>query len=86
MRDTKHIPFVVLLLSILFPGFLWAQELPSKEQILEKMTLANKYFMDKWPDPGVDIVTDKRRPSNIWTMSTYFEGLMALYKVAPSTS
>lgn len=86
MRDTKHIPFVVLLLSILFPGFLWAQELPSKEQILEKMTLANKYFMDKWPDPGVDIVTDKRRPSNIWTMSTYFEGLMALYKVDPSKS
>ena len=34
-----------------------AQELPDKEDILDKITLANKYFMDKWPDVGKRIVT-----------------------------
>ncbi|MCE5184766.1 MAG: glycoside hydrolase family 88 protein [Planctomycetaceae bacterium] len=45
------------------------------------MKLANQYFMDKWPDPGVPIVNDKKRPSNIWTRGTYYEGLMALYAI-----
>lgn len=56
-----------------------AQELSSKETILQKMELANDYFMTKWPDPGADIVTDKTRPSNLWTRATYYEGLMTLY-------
>ncbi|MBN2105619.1 glycoside hydrolase family 88 protein [bacterium] len=60
-----------------------AQNLPSADEVVEKMILANQYFMNKWPDPTVDIVTDKRRPSNIWTRATYYEGLMALYRVAP---
>lgn len=51
---------------------------------LEAMRLANDYFMAKWPDPGVDIVTDKVRPSNIWTRATYYEGLMALYEIDPN--
>lgn len=55
--------------------------LPPKSEILADMTLANKYFMDKWPDPGLPIVTDKKRPSNIWTRGTYYEGLMALYEI-----
>lgn len=54
-----------------------------KNIVLEKMLLANEYFMNKWPDPGVDIITDKRRPSNIWTRATYYEGLMALYRIKP---
>jgi rhamnogalacturonyl hydrolase YesR len=57
--------------------------LPAKDKILADMTVANKYFMDKWPDPGAPIVTDKKRPSNIWTRGTYYEGLMALYEVKP---
>ncbi len=58
--------------------------LPAKDKILADMTLANKYFMDKWPDPGAPIVgKDKTRPSNIWTRGTYKEGLMALYEVKP---
>ena len=60
-----------------------AQELPGKEDILQKMTLANKYFMDKWPDVGKRIVTDQSRASNIWTRGVYYEGLMALYKLDP---
>lgn len=58
-----------------------AAPLPSGNQIVEQMTRANLYFMNKWPDPTVDIVTDKVRPSNIWTRATYYEGLMALSRI-----
>jgi unsaturated rhamnogalacturonyl hydrolase len=58
-----------------------AQKLPSKKDILANMTLANAYFMQSWPDPGKEIVTNKTRPSNIWTRAVYYEGLMALYGI-----
>ncbi len=60
-----------------------AQKLPSKPQILAPLKSANAYFMSKWPDPGKTIVTNKERPSNIWTRSVYYEGLMALYNINP---
>jgi len=53
------------------------------DQVLQKMRIANEYFMNKWPDPGKETVTDKVRPSNIWTRAVYYEGLMALYAVDP---
>lgn len=56
-----------------------AQKLPRRKAILQKMTLANKYFMNKWPDTGKRIVTNTSRASNIWTRGVYYEGLMALY-------
>lgn len=52
---------------------------PSSKEILEKMKLANDYFIGVWPDPTKVIVTDKTRPSNLWTRATYYEGLMQLY-------
>jgi unsaturated rhamnogalacturonyl hydrolase len=55
----------------------------SQDDVLVKMRLANQYFMDKWPDPGKETVTDKIRPSNIWTRAVYYEGLMALYGIDP---
>jgi unsaturated rhamnogalacturonyl hydrolase len=55
----------------------------SKEQTMASMVLANKYFMEKWPDVGKVILTDRARPSNIWTRGVYYEGLMALYKLKP---
>ena len=61
-----------------------AQQLPAKKDILKTLTLANKYFMDKWPDAGKPIfVPSKNRtwPSHIWTRAVYYEGLMALYSV-----
>ena len=58
-----------------------AQQLPQKPAILAKMKLANDYFMTKWPDTGKEIVTNKTRPSNIWTRAVYYEGLMALYGI-----
>ncbi len=60
-----------------------AERLPEEEQILKTLRLANDYFMAKWPDPGKEIVTNKTRPSNIWTRGVYYEGLMALYRVDP---
>ena len=58
----------------------------TKPKTMEAMVLANKYFMEKWPDVGKVIVTDRPRPSNIWTRGVYYEGLMALYKLKPDTA
>jgi rhamnogalacturonyl hydrolase YesR len=57
--------------------------LPTRATILAPLRKANDYFMGKWPDPGADIVTDKARPSNIWTRGVYYEGLMGLQDVDP---
>lgn len=59
------------------------EKLPKKKQILKTMTLANGYFMQKWPAPGKEIVTNKTRPSNIWTRGIYYIGLMELYEADP---
>ncbi len=56
---------------------------PDKAAVLSNMTLANDYFMKEWPDPGKEIVTNRARPSNIWTRGTYYEGLIALYEIDP---
>ncbi len=58
-----------------------ANELPAPAAVVEKMRAANHYFMAKWPDAGKPIVTNRERPSNIWTRGVYYEGLMALYMV-----
>ncbi len=58
-----------------------AQKTPSKKSVLKAMRVTNKYFMNKWPDPGKSIVTNRERPSNIWTRAVYYEGLMALYAI-----
>ena len=61
-----------------------AQKLAAKKQVLQTITLANKYFMEKWPDAGKPIFVPSRNrtwPSHIWTRAVYYEGLMALYSV-----
>ena len=58
-----------------------AQKLPKKKKTLATLRLANKYFMEKWPDAGKPIFTNIERPSNIWTRAVYYEGLMALYAI-----
>lgn len=70
-----------IIITCIFWGLIvdsWAQ-LPQKSHIIEAMELANGYFMKKWSDPTAVIVTDKTRPSNLWTRATYYEGLMQLY-------
>jgi unsaturated rhamnogalacturonyl hydrolase len=66
-------------------GELSAQNI-SSGKTMDAMVLANKYFMEKWPDVGKVIVTDRERPSNIWTRGVYYEGLMAMYKLNPDQS
>jgi unsaturated rhamnogalacturonyl hydrolase len=57
--------------------------LPPQSEVLEKLRLANSYFMAKWPDPGTEIVTNRARPANIWTRAVYYEGLLDLYQIDP---
>jgi len=61
----------------------FAQQLPDRKEVLQNMILANNYFMKKWPDTGKTIITNKERPSNIWTRAVYYEGLMALHQIYP---
>ncbi|WP_460686547.1 glycoside hydrolase family 88/105 protein [Niabella aquatica] len=75
--------FLPLVLLFTVPVILSAQKLPSKKNILSVMRLTNQYFMNKWPDTGKPIVTNRERPSNIWTRGVYYEGLMALYSIDP---
>jgi len=73
----------ILILSQILVFGLYAQNIPDKKDVLDRMLLANEYFMNKWPDPGASIITNKERPSNIWTRATYYEGLIALYQIMP---
>lgn len=60
-----------------------SETLPPPDSILADLRHANRYFMEKWPDPGKIIVTNIARASNIWTRAVYYEGLMALHRLAP---
>jgi unsaturated rhamnogalacturonyl hydrolase len=60
--------------------------LPSASSVLEALRRANDFFLARWPDPTADIVTDKTRPSNLWTRAVYFEGAMALYAIETDAS
>jgi len=74
---------IVFLLFNVFALNLCARDKPFAKDVLTNLMLANDYFMNKWPDPGKSIVTNKERPSNIWTRATYYEGLMGLYRIRP---
>ena len=60
--------------------------LATPASVLEAMQRANSYFVARWPDPTQDIVTDKTRPSNLWTRAIYYEGLMGLYSIEPDST
>jgi unsaturated rhamnogalacturonyl hydrolase len=77
--------FFLIAAFIFHSGELTAQTV-SSSTTMESMVLANKYFMEKWPDVGKVIITDRERPSNIWTRGVYYEGLMAMYKLNPDQS
>jgi unsaturated rhamnogalacturonyl hydrolase len=74
------------ILVLFFPFFSLSSQIVPSVKTMESMMLANKYFMEKWPDAGKAIITERERPSNIWTRSVYYEGLMALYKLKPDQS
>lgn len=74
---------ILLISSVLLSLQINAQELPDRNKVLNQMELANSYFMKKWPDVGKTIITNRERPSNIWTRGVYYEGLMAFYQIYP---
>ena len=53
-------------------------KLPTRQEILTSMELANDYFIKKYPDAGAPTYVKRMRPSNLWTRGVYFEGLVAL--------
>jgi unsaturated rhamnogalacturonyl hydrolase len=63
-----------------------AAKYPAPDAVLAKMQVANAWFMKEWPDVGKPIVTNRERPSNIWTRAVYYEGLMALHGIDPSAA
>jgi len=71
-----------IIVSFLPLSSVFSQSVPA-DRTMSAMVLANKYFIEKWPDVGKTIMTERERPSNIWTRGTYYEGLIALYKLNP---
>lgn len=84
MRTYKtSLPAILAILILIgcSVGTAHAQKLPNKKRVLKSLRLTNAYFMKKWPDPGKEIMTNRVRPSNIWTRGVYYEGLMDLYRI-----
>lgn len=81
MKLKVSVYIIAFLIGI--PVLAFSQKLPSKQEIMGKMILTNAWFMKKWPDTGKSIITNKERPSNIWTRAVYYEGLMELYDLQP---
>ncbi len=73
--------FIAAIILAAFNNNVRTQDLPSSKT-LKTLLLANKYLIEKWPDPGKSI--NGGHASNFWTRSVYFEGLMALYKINPN--
>lgn len=61
---------------------IWAQSLKQKE-VLDVMIKVNGYFMKKHADYRMPSFQKKVRPSNIWTRTVYYEGLLAMYSIYP---
>jgi unsaturated rhamnogalacturonyl hydrolase len=80
-KEMTKARFVLTALLAVTMISLHAQNIPKKKSVLKAMRLTNKYFMNKWPNPGDSITTNITRPANIWTRAVYYEGLMALYAI-----
>ena len=79
----KHSLLIYLVIFISATSFAQQSIDLDREEVLDQMELANKYFMEKWPDVGKTIITNMERPSHIWTRAVYYEGLMALHEIYP---
>ncbi|WP_426325123.1 glycoside hydrolase family 88 protein [Pedobacter sp. R-06] len=79
----KKFIFSSAILFCISVQLLLAQKIPNKKEVLKVLKTTNAYFMNKWPDAGKSIITNRERPSNIWTRAVYYEGLMNLYKIHP---
>lgn len=64
------------MIFLLISSTSFAHKIPSKENTLKNMQLANTYFMKTWPDPSQKIVLDKVSTSNLWSRGIYYEDLI----------
>jgi ABC-type uncharacterized transport system fused permease/ATPase subunit len=71
----KKVVFIFII-SLINVSAIVAQQPFDKKLVLKQMQIANGYFMDKWPDTGKTIITNKERPSNIWTRGVYYLSLI----------
>ncbi len=79
----KQKSIFIYLAALFFASSVWAQPLKQKE-VLETAIKVNAYFMKKHADyRQVSFVRNVVRPSNIWTRTVYYEGLLALYSIHP---
>jgi rhamnogalacturonyl hydrolase YesR len=62
---------------------IYSQKVPDRNETLKTVVKANDYFMKKYADYSLPTYVGKMRPSNIWTRSVYYEGLMALHAIYP---
>jgi rhamnogalacturonyl hydrolase YesR len=60
-----------------------SQSVPDRTETLKTIVKANDYFMKKYADYSTPTYVGRLRPSNIWTRSVYYEGLMALHAIYP---
>ena len=81
MKKQNTLKVLMAISGIMIISCSAAQQLPSKDTPMKQQVTFNRYSMDKWPDPRIDIVTDEVRPSNLWTRATYYEGVMALHRI-----
>lgn len=79
----KTIILTALVLLFVCPAGASAEEVPDRKEVLEVMKRVNGYFMEKYNDPTAPSYMKRIWPSNIWTRTVYYEGLMALYGIHP---
>ena len=72
-----------ILLLLAFVSLAASAQEATPESVMQTARKANEYFMKKYADPTVPTNVNRIRPSSLWTRAVYYEGLMALYEVAP---
>ncbi|MGA3051750.1 MAG: glycoside hydrolase family 88 protein [Chitinispirillaceae bacterium] len=67
-------------------GFAATTTLPIKDSVLAKMQYVDNHFIKRWPTSACNSCLNGGDPGNEWTRGAYFEGHMALYRMAPDTA
>lgn len=79
----KKVMIAALALFFSCAGALKAQTLPDQKETLKTLIKVNDFYMKNNPDCRQPSFVNKMRPSNIWTRTIYYEGLLALYTIYP---
>ena len=85
-KAMKKLFIAALVFALGGTNILHAQNLPDQKETLNTLIKVNKHYMKNNPDCTLpSFVKGKMRPSNIWTCTVYYEGLLALYSIYPDT-